>query len=213
MRGHCFPSEVVSGESNQGITEAAKGRGGFCTCCHSGAPTISVPGTLAPPPRYSRPCLKEPFPTGGPYSLRAPLGCPRSKARCWEWISALADLLRNAPSSDSAMPCTRRCSDSLTRLLTRMFSSRIYRQEWAAISRVPVLPSSPFPMGAAQLPTTSHSPAARWLALVSGKSQMGLCQAPAPGPTQLLPHPVLSAATAPHLPGGRDEGQQDIAGH
>lgn len=39
MRGHCFPSEVVSGESYQSIAEAAKGRGGFCTCCHSGSPT------------------------------------------------------------------------------------------------------------------------------------------------------------------------------
>ena len=96
--------------------------------------------------------LKEPLPTGVPYSLRDPLGNPRSRARGWEWVNALADLLRNVPSSDSAMPCTRRCSDSLTRLVTRMFSSRIYRQKWVALSRVLVLLSSPFPMGASHLP-------------------------------------------------------------
>lgn len=68
------------------------------------------------------------------------------------WVSPVADLLRNAPSSDNAMPCTRCCSDSLTRLATRMFSSRIYRQGWAAIGRVLGLPSSLFPVGAAHLP-------------------------------------------------------------
>lgn len=138
---------MVSGESYQSIAEAAKDRGGFCTCCHSGFPTTPVPGILAPPPRYPRPCLKVPFPTDVPYLLRAPLHCPRNRARFWGWVSALADLLRNAPSSDSAMSCTRCCSDSLTRLVKRTFSSRIYRQRWAAISRVLVLPSSPFPVG------------------------------------------------------------------
>lgn len=129
------------------------------------------------------------------------------------WVGALADLLRNAPSSDRAMPCTRRCSDSLTRLVTRMFSSRIYRQGWAAISSVLALPSSPFFMRAVHPAATSHPPAARWLASVSGRSQMDLCQAPAPGPIQPLPLPVPSVATAPHLPGGRDKGQQNVAGH
>lgn len=52
MRGYCFPSEVVSGESDQSIIEAAKGRGGSCTCCHSGTPTIC--------PEYSGPTSKIP---------------------------------------------------------------------------------------------------------------------------------------------------------
>lgn len=67
------------------------------------------------------------------------------------WVDALADLLRNVPSSDNAMACIRCCSDSLTRLVTRMFSSRIYRQKWVAISRVLVL-FSLSPMGACHLP-------------------------------------------------------------
>lgn len=111
MRDHCFPSEVVSGESDESIIKAAKDRGGACACCHW------YPNNFCP--RYSGPHLQD---TQGtvPRSLsplvrlihsEPPRGCPRSRARVWGWVSALADLLRNAPSSDSAMPCTRRCSD------------------------------------------------------------------------------------------------------
>lgn len=139
MRDHCFPSEVVSGESDQSIVKAAKDRGAACTCCHW------YPNNFCP--KYSGPRLQD---TQGTVArslshwcalfTQSPPGLPQELGRGWGWAGALADLLRNAPSSDSAMLCTRRCSDSLTRLVTRMFSSRIYRQGWAAISSVLVLP-------------------------------------------------------------------------
>lgn len=44
-------------------------------------PTISVPSTLAPTSKIPKALLQGAFPTGVPYSLRAPLGCPRSRAR------------------------------------------------------------------------------------------------------------------------------------
>lgn len=70
MRGRCFPPEVVSGESDQSITEAAKGRGGSCICCHSVQPQSLV---LWPHLQDTQgPVLKEPFSTGVSY-LSEPL--------------------------------------------------------------------------------------------------------------------------------------------
>ena len=42
MRDHCVPPEMVLGESDQSIAEAAKSRGGSGTCCHSVQPQSLV---------------------------------------------------------------------------------------------------------------------------------------------------------------------------
>lgn len=137
------------------------------------AEVVPVPVTLEPPQPKSlllqphlketqEPVLKTPFPPSVSNSLRSPSGCPRSRARGWTLVSAFADLLRNVASSDSAMPCTRCCSDSLTRLVTRIFSSRIYRQKWVTISRVLALFPSLSLWGLLACLAFSHPPATLW---------------------------------------------------